>query len=270
MINNLKVKLKDKIFNKQNKYYLFDYDGTLIKHDDDYKNMYVDKNVVTTLKKINAIPNVNVGIVTGRSLEDIKKMVPIENMSYVTNHGYLIEKNGEVIKEHRDFNTSDYINKYKEIIKELNAYKGVTLKVKESCAFIRFKTLPEVKKSEFKEKALKLIEQKFRNEEVRIRPAHNVIEFLPVELTDKGEGIKAITNDNKPFIFFAGDDIADEDGFKYVNNVDGMTARIINNPDKKLETSAQFTLKSVDDIEELLKFILNEENRNLRIKNSSC
>lgn len=83
-------KLKEALVNKH--IFLFlDYDGTLTPIVDYPDKAVISEEVRNLLKDLSAKPRCHVGVISGRALNDVKKMVDLEDIVYVGNHGLEIE-----------------------------------------------------------------------------------------------------------------------------------------------------------------------------------
>ena len=84
--NKLKNRLSDKSI-----LLFFDYDGTLTPIVDYPDKAIISEEVRNLLKDLSARPRCHIGIISGRTLNDVKKMVGLESIIYVGNHGLEIE-----------------------------------------------------------------------------------------------------------------------------------------------------------------------------------
>ena len=70
---------------------VLDYDGTLTPIVENPERAELDENTKSQLQSLAQAPYFTIGIISGRSLFDIKKRVALENISYAGNHGLEIE-----------------------------------------------------------------------------------------------------------------------------------------------------------------------------------
>ena len=73
---------------------LFDFDGTLSQIERNPGDAELDERVKPLLAKLLTIKNIALGVVSGRSLSDIKKRVGLKNIIYAGNHGLEAHGNG--------------------------------------------------------------------------------------------------------------------------------------------------------------------------------
>jgi trehalose 6-phosphate phosphatase len=92
-------------------------------------------------------------------------------------------------------------------------------------------------------------------EEFRLIPGKMVFEIAP-RGHDKGKAIAAMMN-REPFAgrqpVFIGDDVTDEDGFRTVNEMQGVSVRVGQEDD----SAADYTLGSVADVRHWLQSIMD-------------
>ena len=73
---------------------LSDYDGTLTPIVGDPKDAILSPEVREKLRALSQKPTTSVGIISGRSISELKSMVAIEGIYYAGNHGLEIEGPG--------------------------------------------------------------------------------------------------------------------------------------------------------------------------------
>jgi trehalose 6-phosphate synthase/phosphatase len=83
--------------------YLFlDYDGTLTPIRRTPSAALLASETEKILQQLAQLPGVQVAIITGRSMEDIRRLVRVENIAFAANHGFNItmEPNGFIHKRY--------------------------------------------------------------------------------------------------------------------------------------------------------------------------
>src|SRR6185503_20018096 len=79
---------------------LLDIDGTLAPIAPRPDQAKVPPDTFKALERLIAIPDAHVAVVSGRSVEDARRMVSLKGLGVIGNHGFeVLGENGEVISE---------------------------------------------------------------------------------------------------------------------------------------------------------------------------
>lgn len=241
-------------FFKNKKIFLFlDYDGTLVTIKKIPSQARITEAVKRIIHSLTKKTNIKICIISGRELNDLKKMVGLKKIIYGGNHGFKISfLNRKIyIKKVRN---SIYIklNELKNIIKkEFGKEKGVLFENKKEIFGLHYRMVPRQKQAVIIEKIKNLIKpyKKF----LKLKYGKKVIEIFPDVDINKGRAVKIILKKfNKKRIFYPvyiGDDITDEDAFEALK-ANGLTVCV-----GKKKTKAEFYLKNVKEVKKFLKLI---------------
>lgn len=259
MQSELLEKIKAELQKFEKKVLLFDYDGTLTSIVDQPAKAFLAPAVNSLLTSLNECPDVSLGVVTGRGLKDIKKLIDLD-IIYITNHGYLTEINQKTEMFNGYFNQGHHYGiKYKMILNRLmKEFSDVRLETKEVSTAIHYRNVKKEDQELCRQRIFSLLKEYFAPRECRIKEGKKVIEILPYQSMDKGLAIKNLLTRLKTeqqvddlFVIFIGDDLTDEDGFKYLNTIDKLTVKVGSG-----ETLATFRLNTIEDVHSLLSEIL--------------
>lgn len=215
----LKEKSKEPLF-------FFDFDGTLTKIEqtpDKVRFRPVARFIIEELAR-----NYTVGIITGRSLADIKKLIGIRGIYYSGNHGVEIEGPGLRFVEKNSAKSVKFIDSLvPKIRRKLRPYSPIVQHKKYSIA-VHYRTV----ESRFVRRLLDDLEsitlQPVKAGKIKLQLGKKVVEIkAPVEW-DKGKAIETIMarNGQTGRVFFFGDDMTDEFGFEKVNSLKGVSAYV--------------------------------------------
>ena len=204
--------------------YLFlDYDGTLVPITDTPKDALLSQERKQFLHKLSQYPEIQLWIISGRSIDDIRRLVGIDEIGYVGNHGLEIQYPNQPVKE---FYTSDHketILKIKELLSaHFVRHKGVLLENKGPILAIHYR----LAKTGIEREILRFIES---IKDVVQRPFNagygkKVLEIRTVPHKTKGTALRWIKKNVKfgknPCRVYLGDDETDEDAFSVLDTND--------------------------------------------------
>ncbi len=256
VFNNLDA-IKYRIQGK--KIFLFlDYDGTLVSFKNKPDEVKTPGKVKNTLENFSDNPNCKLVIITGRTLDEIKKLVNIKNIVYAAVHGLKIKypDGNEFVWKKAEKNKSVLKQIKKQTNEEFRDEKNVFIEDKKLTLAFHYRKLAEEKTSFFVEKFVSIVKKYDQNNELDVLKGSKVVEVRP-RGWDKGKAVETIIEnfDNKNFLsVYLGDDTTDEDAFRFLKNK-GLTVFVSNNSDD--ETYADFFLKNPDDVYRFLKKIKN-------------
>ncbi|MDE2027602.1 MAG: trehalose-phosphatase, partial [Candidatus Omnitrophica bacterium] len=125
--------------------YLFlDYDGTLTPIVDHPQHAALPAPTKKLLKEFIKQPHCKVSIVTGRALSDIRRVIGMQHITYIGNHGFEIDDPKVSFKGFDLTHTREILEYLKwQINKELVFFKGAFIEDKGICLCIHYRQLQE-------------------------------------------------------------------------------------------------------------------------------
>ncbi len=207
-----------------------DYDGTLSPVASTPELALLPPIIGEVLRKLAFRSNFEVGIISGRSLVEIKALIGLGGLAYAGNHGLEIECCGEAFVHPMATKASSLLSElYSQLVEKLAGTNGIILEDKQFSLSVHYRLVakPEVKKV----KALfrEVVEASEKQGKVRITEGKEVIEVRPPVDWDKGKAIEWLLSHyqaENSVVIFAGDDVTDEDGFNFVNQINGISIRV--------------------------------------------
>ncbi|HUI31627.1 MAG TPA: trehalose-phosphatase [Candidatus Acidoferrales bacterium] len=237
----------------ENPVFFFDFDGTLaeiVPTPEEAGLTQKAKRVIEELGK-----NFPIGIISGRKLSDLRRLVGINGIYYSGNHGVEIQGPGLKFVEPNSAKSSGYITSLgKKIKRVLRPYRSRVNSKKYSIS-IHYRTVEPTKVKPLLRDLDKIISGPVRKGRIDVFHGKKVVEIkAPVEW-DKGKAIELILkkfgNQGTPIFF--GDDTTDEFGFKKVNKMGGISIFVGN---KHHSTAAKYEVESPAElVDELAKFV---------------
>jgi trehalose-phosphatase len=219
-----------------------DYDGTLvpIRRRPDLARLGPDKRSELVRLSRRAF----VGIVSGRPLAEIKRLVGIRRLSYLGNHGLEMSANG------RTWVHPDAARRARSVARAAGAVavraggiRGVLVENKHLTASVHFRLVRGRDREDLKA----IVESEVRRSRgaLRLSEGKKVLEIRPDIPWDKGRGVLELIRWNprlrSSFPVYIGDDRTDEDAFRALRGR-GLTIRV----GRGRETLARCRLRNVD------------------------
>lgn len=246
-----------KIIEAKNILLFLDYDGTLAPFQKDPLTAFALPKIEKSLNKIAEDSRFYLNLVSGRKLQELKKMITVPQSNYAGSHGLeldiFFEK--EPIYPHKNREISQTSRENYQKVKE--KYKKLAVVDLEDKAFglaLHFDS--EQKQQKSKKELLSL----FENSDYQVLSGRKIIEIRP-KGWNKGRAVNYLSakikkefNLDKPLRIYLGDDKTDEDAFKVIKN--GITVYVQNESD--LKTEADFYLKNPEETAVFLERLAGE------------
>jgi len=247
-----------KIQNARHVFLFFDYDGTLTPIVSRPGLAKLSPKVKNSIKKLQKNPRFTLAIVSGRSLENIKKMVGIKNLIYAGNHGLEIEGRGIRFSKAITVIASRPIMKKIGILlhKELRHIKGVKVEDKGATLSVHYRMAAASDKSLVKDKFKRIVSPYVYAKKVRLSAGKEVLEVRPNLRWDKGEAVKWLLKGKKNTLpLYLGDDVTDTDVFRAIKGK-GISI-FIGSP--KRSKGADYFLRNTKDVESFIERLLKSQ-----------
>jgi len=220
-----------------------DYDGTLVPIKKAPSLAVLPRTTRELLERLIRKRNVKVVLVSGRSYSDLKNLVQIQNVIFISNHGFQINRKKDEWIHPGLKKTFPLIKKVSVILKEkLKIIPGAFVEDKNLTLTIHFRNvgadlIPTVNS------IVKNILQKYPNY-FKTTSGKKIIEVRPNIKWDKGKALlkflRVIRYQNKNnIIVYIGDDKTDEDVFRIIPN-HAVTIRV----GKSIKTEADYYVKN--------------------------
>ncbi len=188
------------------------------------------------------------GLISGRTLDDLDRLFDKNKISFAGNHGAQL-RDALRIKEYQA-NTGNIKRIAHKIEELLNGKKNIEIENKGSSLTIHFRN-STIDRKEIDRIIMELTK---RDRSLTLLKGKEVLEVKPLS-HNKGTAISYFMR-TKPFIkrrpIFIGDDETDEDGFETVNKKGGWSVRVGNHKRSK----ANFFLPNVKSVHEVMKQLL--------------
>ncbi|MCF7908046.1 MAG: trehalose-phosphatase [Candidatus Omnitrophica bacterium] len=204
----------------------FDYDGTLSPIVRNPHLARVPLSTKKSLKKLAGNRRFVVGIISGRSLRDVKKRVGLKDIFYAGGHGLEIEYKKKVLLNPKlQIKSRAVIKKAKsQLAKSLNDIGGVVIEDKGAILAVHYRKVLLSKQRTvikiFKETSKPFLKAKL----LKIGSGKKVLELRPNIAFSKADSVqffhKKLRKAKNDLTLFFGDDLTDEDVFKLLKDPD--------------------------------------------------
>jgi len=202
-----------------------------------------------------------VAVISGRPAIEVRKMLNIDGIIYIGNHGLerWSEGHSKLTKGAQDY--SEVIKAAIDELTQLITVKNIHIENKGITASIHYRLSPEPRLAE--RDILAAIKQSPHTKSLRIIQEKMAIDLLPPVETNKGTAILDLIQEyNLKGSIYLGDDLTDVDAFRAIHaarhnfNFRGFALGITSPemPEKFVE-EVDFTLNGVDDVERFLKWM---------------
>lgn len=243
---------------------LLDYDGTLTPIVENPEKAVIPKDTKELLQKLSKSRRFALGIISGRSLEDIKNTVGLENIVYAGNHGLEIE--GPKIKFESQVSPqlkSAIHNIARELQKQLLSIKGILIEDKGLTLSIHYRLVDKKDIPVFEKIFSKVANPYIVSGKIKINPGKKVYEIRPPVQWDKGKIVlwllarqQFASPEFKVLPVYLGDDVTDEDAFKALKRK-GWTIFV----GKPRSCAADYYLKDTEEVTRFLHLLLEIEEK---------
>lgn len=251
-------KLSYDIFTSGHVFLLSDFDGTLTPIAPKPDLVTLEKEIRRYLKSLSRKDRFTVGIISGRSLRELKSLVQIPGIVYSGNHGFEMKvPNKRKFIHPKALIIKPIIEKLKKsLAKRLEGIEGVIIEYKGVSLSLHYRLVKNRFVSNVKKVFAAEISPYVRRRDVKVTYGKKVLEVRPKVNWDKGKAIAQIIKKARPpglsskrkvLPIYLGDDSTDEDGFLALKDK-GISILV----GRKKGSHAKYFLKDADDVKEFL------------------
>ncbi|MCQ9207915.1 MAG: trehalose-phosphatase [Omnitrophica bacterium] len=233
-----------------------DFDGTLVPIYPRPQDALLEENVRSGLVKLSSCKFFSIGIISGRALKDIKEKVKIKHLIYAGNHGLEIAYRGKIFiyppaKKYIPL----IIEIGKKLTRALRAFPQAVLERKGLSLSLHYRLVKLEKLSKLRKIFFKLLKPYLAVGKVKLTHGKKVWEVRPSIKWDKGKAFLWLKDKLKSrdlFSIYIGDDLTDEDAFRAVNKIGGLSILV----GRRKSSQAKYYLKNIQDTQKLLRVLL--------------
>lgn len=237
-----------------------DYDGTLVPYQEDPAIVRPSPQTIELLEICCQKSKFTLCIITGRTLQYIQQVLPIDQLITAALHGIQIhwpnketftwvpaEKPYPIFKNIKNNFPNDFRN-----------FDGAWLEEKSISLAFHFRSVPEKFKQQAQQKYLNLVEQHDPHHQLNQIHGEQVIELCP-KGWDKGKAVEYLLKrlPEQTLPLYIGDDTTDEDAFSFISTK-GISIWVSHR--RKQSTAAQYMVETPDDVHVFLEELCATDN----------
>jgi trehalose-phosphatase len=209
------------------------------------------------LQRLAKAPCLALGIVSGRTIEDLRQKVAIDDIIYVGNHGLEIKGPGisfihPVAEETKTF----LFSLCEELRKALAHIEGASVDNKGLTLSLHYRLVGEARLEELNKIFYHIINPSLALGKVKVTPSKKAYDIRPAVDWGKGKAvgflIQKFGREDKLLVIFLGDDVTDYDGFRVVDKNGGISVFV---GEESTEIEAQYFLRSPGEVYQFLSMI---------------
>lgn len=244
---------------------LCDYDGTLTPIVERPELAELSEATRFLLQVLAKRQRYTVGIISGRALGELKRLVDICDAVFVGNHGLEIEGPGiSQVNPKAEALRPLMAQIHSELREALAKTEGALVEDKGLTLSVHYRLVDESKVGQVRQALKRVVEAEPYLGRVRLAEGKKVYEVRPVmegDRGDKGEAISFLLHSYLPSRYkgrsvpvFLGDDLTDEDGFRNVEEMGGLSILV---REEEQQTKARYFLRSPLEVQEFLARLLD-------------
>lgn len=241
---------------------LLDYDGTLAPIAPHPDLAILPPETKNVLERLSNQSDVYIAIISGRNVDNVKKMVGIKGITYAGSHGLeILHPDGSKFVHPMPNELEDKVTDLLKTLQEQVCKEGAWVENKGALLTFHYRETPLPLRPALVEQAKQLIE----GAGFRVGRAHCAIEAKPPVQWNKGRASIYILRtafgvdwSERIRIIYAGDDTTDEDAMQALK---GMAATFRITSSHIVKTAAEYRLPSTDSVLTMLKWVERHLNR---------
>lgn len=240
------------VFMKESPLFFLDFDGTLSHIVEHHKDAVISEKMRKLVYELSG--KFPVAVVSGRGLADVRERVDLPEIYYAGSHGYEISGPNGFSKDHEEaVKVMPVFDEIEPILKEkLKDITGVDFEKKKFTLAIHYRQV-----AQDEEPLVHSLVAEVLNDHPQVKAAggKKVIEIRPAINWHKGKAVeflkKELSDDKDPLSVYIGDDVTDEDAFKYVSNGLGILVG-----EHGQETYADYHLEDIHQVEQFFEKLI--------------
>ena len=231
-----------------------DYDGTLTPIRATPRMARLDVGTRRLLRRLSRRRALQLGIISGRALSDLRRMVGVPGAVYVGNHGFELEGPGVRFLHPQAQQAAPVLARIAARLRRaLRSVPGAWVESKRLSLSVHWRAVPPEEEARFHHIALRAVSPWVRDGRVRMTLGKRVLEVRPPAAWNKGAVVRWLMEAYRAprgGIVYIGDDWTDEDAFRVVNRARGISVFV---GTRSMATRARWRVRGPQQVRALLR-----------------
>lgn len=239
---------------------VLDYDGTLtpiVRHP---RQARLSSSMRKLLEELSRKRGIYLGILSGRRLEEVRRLVGVSGIFYAGNHGFEFqsEKKTKVLKIAQE--TRPLIRRLAlQLSRKLEPIPGAWVEDKGFTLSVHYRNCPSFEVPMVLAICNELTQRWRAEEKIRVTEGKKVYEIRPGIEWDKGKALEWFLRNlpskaRQGIVVYLGDDTTDEDAFRVVRERKGWGIRV---GEPEGPTQASYHLRGIQEVRRFLFLLLH-------------
>lgn len=242
------AELIEKYRKAKNKLVLLDYDGTLVNYELIPDNARLPEHLNDILKNLIDKPQTKVFIISGRSHQDIDRLLDHLPINIIAEHGAMMKRRG--VWKNQVIDNALWKKTIIPIFNQIASECPKSFVEEKNFSLTwHYRNADSHSGYTHSRELIRILEKIIYSYNLKILDGNKVVEILTNEI-GKGKAVKELSEqDNYDFILSLGDDVTDEEMFEFfLHNSNAFTIKVGNG-----DTHAKYKLDSIKNVVSLLK-----------------
>lgn len=236
---------------------LTDYDGTLVPIAPTPEQARLGRAARALLRRLSRLPDLTVGLISGRSLQQVRRMVGIPGLLYVGNHGLEIAGPRVRLVHPGARRSAPVIARIgRELTHALAGIRGTRVESKGVSLSVHWRAVPPRAAARFHRTVRRILAPWMAARAIRVTRGKRVVEVRPPVAWGKGAAVRWLIQHLRASpgrVWYLGDDRTDEEAFRAVNARRGVSVYV----GRPRATAARWRLRAPRDVIALLSAIVS-------------
>ena len=228
---------------------LSDYDGTLAPIAATPQQATLSRATRALLRRLSRVPGIWVGVISGRSLKDIKRVIGLPRLLYGGNHGLELQGPRMSFCHPKARAARARLRRLAARLQRvLRDVPGARMEWKGLTISVHWRAVRRSAQPLFHQLVARELQEPRRRGRIRVTRGKRVVEIHPPVDWGKGEAVRWLwrylpvpREAPRPWVIYLGDDQTDEEAFHMTNRLGGISI-LVGAP--RQQTAATYRLKS--------------------------
>ncbi|MFP4589517.1 MAG: trehalose-phosphatase [Candidatus Bipolaricaulota bacterium] len=234
-----------------------DYDGTLVGFTSSPEQTRTPEDVIELLQKAKSRQTLEVAVVSGRSLAELEKLLPIEGITLAGSHGVEIKfADGSTYRWEKAKAVETQIEKIRDLLQaDFSNWKGILIEDKKISVALHYRQF-DGSPCEVKNHFEAVVENQV-GPKLEVLEGSKLLEIRP-RGWDKGKAVEHLREriGRDTAVIYLGDDTTDEDAFEALHSQQDCFSILIGEKGVK-ETHAGFRLRSPRQVKSFIRDLIS-------------